>query len=82
MTSGEPYLFEIETSNPFDRKQRFHVVIDDEDLKNHHIAEPELSLVDNSSSEWMHWYNIEKCSKPDDSAFVGGRHGELSLESG
>lgn len=42
VTSGEPYLFEVETSNPFDRRQKFRVVIDDADYQNNNISEPEL----------------------------------------
>lgn len=83
MTSGEPYLFEIETNNPYERAETFRVVIDDEDFKSGHIRQRELKLIDNHNSEWAHWYNnyggMQKCSAPNPSAVVRGSGSEMEL---
>jgi hypothetical protein len=44
--AGEPSLFEITVTNPFDAKKKFHVEILDDDFKNDYIDDHELSLVD------------------------------------
>ena len=85
MTSGEPYLFEIETNNPYERAETFRVVIDDEDFNSGHIRQRELKLIDNQNSEWDHWYNnyggMQKSpsKKANPSAVVRGSGGEMEL---
>ena len=52
ISSGQPYLIEMEVQNDEDRKAVLKVRIDDEDMKEGFIQSHELTLVDNSSQEW------------------------------
>ena len=60
--SGEPYLFEIETNNPYDKTTAFAIDIEDEDLKSKWINAPELVLVNsikdaNERKAWFQYYD-------------------------
>jgi hypothetical protein len=79
--AGEPQLFELAFQNPFDRKHTFRLEISDEDFKNGHIKKHELTIVDNSHSEWEHWVGEGKASGPSDWGVVRAAKNEIVLEA-
>lgn len=80
VTSGQPFLIELEVSNPFDRKHVFKVELDDEDYKNGHIKNHEVSLIDNSKQEWDHWCGQGKVQKPNTWKTVNAETSTVTLE--
>ena len=71
---------EVEANNPFDKKQVFTIVIDDEDYEKEYIQEHELIYVDNANGEWEKWNQLEKCEKPFDWNVARAERMELELQ--
>lgn len=78
--TGQPYVLEVDVNNPFEKKQTYKVLIDDMDFKNGHIAQPELTVVDNSHSEWEYWYKEGRCSLPMNWQIVNASTNEITLD--
>ena len=73
-------MMEVEANNPFDKKQVFNIVIDDEDYDKEYIHEHELIYVDNANGEWEKWHQLEKCEKPFDWNVANAERMELELQ--